>query len=505
MKFTDLRLSEALLKAVCERGHTHPTEIQSQAIPLLLESDNDFVGQAQTGTGKTAAFLLPLINRLMAAPEGSGPSALILTPTRELAQQVDEELKSIARHTRLSSVVIFGGASYDKQISELKRKRPQIIVGTPGRVIDLMERKVLSFRCADYFVLDEADEMLKMGFFDDVQMILKTFQPRRKMWMFSATMPAPILNMIQNECREPSVVKVKKKTLSNADVEQRYYLVERRKRAEALYRLIQVEKDIYGIVFCRTRVETKELASFLMERGLKVESLSGELSQAQREFTMARFRSKKVPLLICTDVAARGIDINDLTHVFNYGLPQDIDSYVHRIGRTGRAGSKGIAASLVDPRDKGFLRRIEDVTKSPMNHCQLPTVDQMKANLIASEIEKMEGILTSVQEKGEAFKLDAAYEVFAQFFQDLTKEELQKVIFTYMFNRDLMRLNDMGDLQVAPQRRERSARRMRSNSGGGRDGDRDRSRNRNRNGNRRSDSRKSAGSGRRQKRKENFV
>lgn len=453
LKFTDLNLREDLLKAICQQGYDEPTEIQAQAIPKLLDTQDDFVGQAQTGTGKTAAFVLPLLQRLDFNKKGL--QALILTPTRELANQVDVELKKLGQYSKSQSVVIYGGASYDKQISELKRKSPQVVVGTPGRVIDLMERGVLKFQEADYLILDEADEMLKMGFFEDVQTILKSFNKQRRMWMFSATMPEPILRLVRSEFRNPTVVKLKMKTLSNADIEQRYYVVDQRQRREALYRLIQVEDDMYGIVFCRTRVETKELSSYLIERGIKVESLSGELSQSQREYTMARFRTKKVNLLVCTDVAARGIDINDLTHVFNYGLPQDMDSYVHRIGRTGRAGSKGIAATLVDPRDMGFLRRIEKLTKSEMKRSTLPSVKEMKEQLISQNMERMQAIKKVVQEKGENFDLDSSFEIFSDFFSSTSKDEIEKIMFTFMFNRDLIRLDEMGDIKVETTRRNR--------------------------------------------------
>lgn len=468
LKFNELDLSEALQEAIRKQGYETPTEIQQKAIPLLLESNNDFIGQAQTGTGKTAAFVLPLLNRINFNKVGL--QALILAPTRELAGQVESELTKLSEFSKVTSVAIFGGASYDRQIQELRRKKPQIIVGTPGRVIDLMDRGILKFENADFLILDEADEMLKMGFLDDVQLILKSFPSNRKTWMFSATMPAPIVNMVQNDFRDPVVVSIKKKTLSNADIEQRYYVVDQRQRREALYRLLQVEKDLYGIVFCRTRVETKELTSYLVERGLKVEGLSGEMSQSQREYTMSRFRLRKVNLLICTDVAARGIDINDLTHVFNYGLPQDMDSYVHRIGRTGRAGSKGIAATLVDPRDMGFLRKIEKLTKSQMIASQLPSVTEMKKELITSKLSKMEGIKKTLEDKGEEFKLDNSFEAFSSFFEGLDSEQLKKLFFTYMFNRDLIRLDEIGDLRVRSRVSKSPRANTRSPRGRSRDG-----------------------------------
>lgn len=452
MKFSDLSLSTPLLEALERRELVTPTEIQQQAIPILMKEDGDFVGQAQTGTGKTAAFLLPLIEKI--DPRKNEIQAVVLAPTRELAGQVHQELKLFSQGMNITSTVIFGGTSYDKQISDLKRGA-HIIVGTPGRVIDLLDRKVLNFKKSNYLVLDEADEMLNMGFLEDVQTILGKFSENRRIWMFSATMPKPIMNMVQRDFQNPQVVSVKKQSLSNDDIEQKYYVVDRPKRFEALYRLIKIEKDLYGIVFCRTRVETKDVSDYLIDRGINVESLSGELSQVQREKTMARFKKKKVRILVCTDVAARGIDVNDLTHVFNFGLPQDIDSYVHRIGRTGRAGAKGIAATIASPTEVGFLRKIEAVIKTRMTKSVVPTPLEMKKALIAENMERIESIKLQILEKGSEFRLDETYKYFEEHFKDLSKEELTKTLFTYLFNKDLKRLEEQGEIaskKLAPKK-----------------------------------------------------
>jgi len=469
--FTELSLSPSLIKAVEELSYTTPTEIQAEAIPMLLESDVDFVGQAQTGTGKTAAFALPLLDRLN--PYKKGIQALILAPTRELATQVENEIKKLAKFTAYKTVCVYGGDSYTRQITAIRKDKPAIVVGTPGRVIDLLEKRILNFDESEFLILDEADEMLKMGFFDDVQTLLSSFGDDRKIWMFSATMPRPILNMIQNDFRTPICIKIDKKTLSNDDIEQRYYVVQQRHKAEALVRLLSIEPETYGIVFCNTKAETKNVTAELLDRGFAVDCLNGDMGQTEREQTMARFKSQKVKLLICTDVAARGIDVNNLTHVFNMGFPQDFDSYVHRIGRTGRAGSTGIAITLVDPRDMRDLRRIESITKKQMVEHQLPNVSQLKSAMISAQLERLGKLKTSILEKGESFKIDSSFSVFNEFFEDMESEDVRKVLFAFLFNRDLQRLNDMGELEarrprpVDPQGRSAGGSRDRNFRGGG--------------------------------------
>lgn len=445
MTFEELNLNEPLLQALNDLDFTEPTEIQEKAIPLLLKGHQDLVGQAQTGTGKTAAFVLPLLQRLDL--KSKDMQALILAPTRELAKQIVEEIDKLSKYmAKVKTVCIYGGASYDKQINEIQKKRPQIVVGTPGRVIDLMNKRVLDFSGAEFLILDEADEMLNMGFYDDVQRVLDSFNLNRMMWMFSATMPKQIKELIERECDLPEMVRVKKQTLSNADIEQLYFPVVKKQFAEAIYRLVISEKDAYGMVFCKTRGEAKDLAGNLADRGLKVECLNGDMAQQLREKAMDRFKSRKVQLLICTDVAARGIDVNDLTHVFNYGLPQDIESYVHRIGRTGRAGKKGIAATIIDPRDLRGLRKVEYVTNQKIKKGELPCHDDLKSVIVAKDLEKMASIKEAVMGKKEEFKIDDAYKAFEEFFNETEKEDLAKILFTYMYNRELRRLDDIGKL-----------------------------------------------------------
>lgn len=446
MKFENLELNKELLKAVSDQGFTEATEIQQKAIPILLNTENDFVGQAQTGTGKTAAFVLPLLQKL--DPSSKKVQALILTPTRELANQVSEEVKKLGKHLKLKSIAIFGGASYEKQKTGIRQRKPQIVIGTPGRVIDLMNQKILKFDSAEYFILDEADEMLNMGFLDDVQEIMASFNKEKRLWMFSATMPKTILQLIKKNFRKPEVVKIEKKTLSNEDISQRYYMVSRKNRLEALCRIIDTEPDMYGIIFCRTRMDTKELADELLTRGYPVETLHGDMGQAQRDLSMQKFKKQKVKLMICTDVAARGIDVNNLTHVVNYGVPQDVESYVHRIGRTGRAGMKGEALTFVDPRDSNMIRRIEDYTKKKMTKSKLPTVEDLKSVRIIKELDAMMPIVEAILDKGDNFKLDETFDVFQEALSEFSKEELLKIFFTRIFNKELKRYGHQDDLDA---------------------------------------------------------
>ena len=472
LNFSDFNLSDDLLRAISDIGHTTATEIQAKAIPILTAAEVDFVGQAQTGTGKTAAFVLPLLQNL--DPNSKDVQSIILSPTRELANQICDEVYKLGKYSKIKTLAIFGGTPYEKQIRGLKRDRPQIVVGTPGRVMDLIKQGILKLDKVKFFVLDEADEMLNMGFFDAVKEILTRVNKDRRMWMFSATMSRNILNLIRDEFNNPEIVKVEKKTLSNDDIEQKYYLVRRRYYMEALCRILDTDSDIYGIVFCRTRMDTRDLADELMTRGYSVDTLHGEMGQAARDAAMAKFKAKKSKLLVCTDVAARGIDVSDLTHVFNYGTTQDLESYVHRIGRTGRAGSKGTAISIIDPRDEFWVRKIERFTGKTITKSKLPTVEELKTGLVAKELEKIAPMFETIQVKGEEFMLDKTFEKFNEYFETASKEEILKTMFTWQFNKELRRLNDVGSLDdIKSDRnsrgRDRNTRGGRDARGGGRD------------------------------------
>lgn len=453
MTFQNYSLSSTTFQALEDLGYVAPTDIQRQALPKLLNDDRDFIGQAQTGTGKTLAFVLPLLEKLSA--KDRKVQALILTPTRELAQQVCQEVEKLGKYSALNAFAVYGGAPYEKQIKAIKQDRPQIIVGTPGRVIDLMDRLILDLSAVKYLVLDEADEMLNMGFFDDVQTVLNASRDRRALWMFSATMPKPILSLIAEHFDSPEIVHVEKQTLSNSDIEQFYYAVPAKSWEEALCRLFEINIDMYGIVFCNTKKETWELTESLLTKGYLVEGLHGDMGQVQRERAMARFKSGRTRLLICTDVAARGIDVNNLTHVINYGLPRDIESYVHRIGRTGRAGMKGTAIALIDPKQFGVLRRIENFTRQKMTKGEFPTSDQLKSALLKKELESTANLIDAIKNKGDEFQIDSLYNQFADYYKDLNREELLKLMFSSRFNKVFRKLNEMVVMDSSNTRPER--------------------------------------------------
>lgn len=449
MTFKDLNLSPNIIKAVDEMGYEHPSDIQEQAIPVLLENnEKDFIGQAQTGTGKTAAFVIPLLEKMDVNLDHV--QALILAPTRELANQVENEIKKLSKFTKFRSTCVYGGASYDKQITALKRDKAQIVVGTPGRVIDLMKKGFLKLENAQFCILDEADEMLNMGFFEDIKIVLDSFSDQRKLIMFSATMPKDILKLIERSFNEYDLIKVQNKSLSNDDIEQKYFVVKNKYFSESLARLIDFAPDVYAIVFCQTKVETREVGEELRRRGHYVEVLNGDMGQFERDRAMRNFKERKVNLMVCTDVAARGIDVTNLTHVFNYGLPQDNESYVHRIGRTGRAGMKGKAYTIVGPRKAYAIRGIERHINKKIELDKLPSVGQLKVQLVGKELETVEQILSAIERKGSEFQADPAYEVFKGKFSHLEHEDLMKLMFTWKFNKVLREYDDLSDIESEP-------------------------------------------------------
>lgn len=444
MTFQELPLRESLLKAITERGYVEPTEIQELAIPPLATTDTDFVGQAQTGTGKTAAFVLPLLNKI--DPATRDVQALILTPTRELANQINDEIKKFSTYEKIKTIPVYGGVSLEGQVRGLRRDRPQIVVGTPGRVLDLIERGVLILEHAKFAVLDEADEMLDMGFIDDVKLILSKLGAERKTWMFSATMPAPILSLIKTYLKDPLVIKIQKKTLSAESIDQKHYVVRHSQMSEAVCRILDSLEDYYGMIFCRTKVDAKTLADELNARGYPSDSLHGDMSQQQRDITMKNFKNKKINMLVCTDVAARGIDVDNLTHVINFGLPQDIESYVHRIGRTGRAGMKGVAITLVEPSERYRLRMVENNTKARIVQAVLPTTKDLKQVLVRKELKKFDELIAKLD------KLETD-EVFAEKFESMEKADLLKVMYNHLFQSQIARYDSAPSLDVAEQRR----------------------------------------------------
>jgi ATP-dependent RNA helicase DeaD len=356
-KFSDLGLSEQALAVIKKKGFEAPTEIQLKAIPFILGGERDFIGQAQTGTGKTAAFALPIIEQIEQTAEAV--QVLVLTPTRELAVQVAEEINSLKGKKKLSVMPIYGGQSINLQLRRL-RKKVDIVVGTPGRIIDHLNRGTLELNKISYLVLDEADEMLNMGFIEDVTKIIKSTNDNKRTFLFSATMPAEITKIAKKYMSGYQVVRVSGSELTVSQTDQIYFEVTSANKFEALCRIIDIEDNFYGLVFCKTKVDVDRVAKHLYERGYDADALHGDMSQALREKVLAKFKKRIITILVATDVAARGIDIQELTHVINYALPGDPHAYVHRIGRTGRAGRQGNAITFVTPSE---YRRLHFIRK----------------------------------------------------------------------------------------------------------------------------------------------
>jgi ATP-dependent RNA helicase DeaD len=373
-EFAQFELQPELLQAVAEAGFEAPMPIQSAVIPAML-AGQDVIGQAQTGSGKTAAYALPMLQNLLPGPNQI--QGLVLVPTRELALQVAEVFNSFGRALKARVLAVYGGQSYGLQIPALRRG-VDIVVGTPGRIMDLMEREELHLEGVRTVVLDEADEMLGMGFIEDIETILAATPAERQTTLFSATMPPEIRRLAEKFQKDPQSLSVRSEQMTVATVEQRYYMVHNADKLAALTRLFEVEDVSGALVFVRTRAETGDLASELTNRGFAAEALNGDLSQDARERTLARFRQKKISVLVATDVAARGLDIEDLSHVFNIGLPDDIEVYVHRIGRTGRAGKSGIAISIIAPSERRALRQIEAFARVKIARAELPTEEDIR-------------------------------------------------------------------------------------------------------------------------------
>ncbi|MCT4642737.1 MAG: DEAD/DEAH box helicase [Bacteriovoracaceae bacterium] len=441
MLFNEMNLKANTLKAVEALGFESATEIQEKSIPLLLEDNIDFIGQAQTGTGKTAAFTLPLLEKIDF--KSNKIQSIVLAPTRELANQICEEVKKLSKFEPVKTLSIYGGTSVSGQLRELKKIKPQILVGTPGRTLDFLRRGALDLRAVKFVILDEADEMLDMGFFDDVNEIVSSVEDKNT-WMFSATMPKPILNMINKEFNDPQIVRVTKKILTNDQVAQQFCLVRSRNHSEALCRYLDFYQNSYAIVFTRTKIMAKELTDTLNERGYMADSLHGDMSQDQRDITMKKFKNKKVHLLVCTDVAARGIDVDNLTHVVNYGLPQDNEAYVHRIGRTGRGGSKGIALSIIDPSEQRRLRDIERITKAKIEKIDLPTVEQIMDVLSQKAFAKFDKKFETLSENE-----DVNFKKFTESFMDKSKEEILQATFSYIFEENFKRYKNAKSIDAA--------------------------------------------------------
>ncbi len=408
LKFKALGLSDDILKILERKGFEEPSPIQELAIPLLLNSQSDVIAQAQTGTGKTAAFGIPILENLRS--NKGFIQALVMVPTRELAIQVAEEMNSLRVDKNLQIIPIYGGQSMQEQLRRLK-KGGDIIVATPGRLIDHMRRRSIDLGKLAYVVLDEADEMLRMGFIDDIETILKACPTKRRTLLFSATMPKPILDITDKYMKDKKVIAVKKDPLTANLTEQIYFEVRRNDRFDALCRIIDFEDDFYAVVFCRTKLDVDDLAKQLLSRGYTVEALHGDVSQNIRETRLKRFKDRKANILVATDVAARGIDVNNLSHVINFSLPQSAETYVHRIGRTGRAGKQGVAITFVTPQEYRSLVQIMRLTKTDIRKAQLPKTQDIFRNKVKRIKQNLDAIIGAGVKKN---------------YQDLAKELLGK-------------------------------------------------------------------------------
>ena len=434
VNFKSFGLSEALIKVLDEVGYETPSAIQEQCIPYLLNG-HDVIGQAQTGTGKTAAFSLPLIDRIDIST--NQVQLLVLTPTRELAIQVSEAIQTYARHLKgLNVLPIYGGQSYDIQLRPLKRG-VHVVVGTPGRVMDHIKKGTLKLGSLKALVLDEADEMLRMGFIDDVKWVMEKLPKERQIALFSATMPDVIRRVAEKFLNDPKIVKIKTKTATAQTISQRYWLVSGVNKLDALTRILEVETFDALLIFVRTKTATVDLAEKLSARGFSSEAINGDIAQNQRERTIQQLKKGKIDILIATDVAARGLDVERISHVVNYDIPQDPESYVHRIGRTGRAGREGKAILFVAPRERRMLQTIERITRQPITPMQLPSAkiineqrvtnfkQRISDTLNNQELGIFEELILSFQKEHEvdAFKIASALALMAQGTEPLLLSE----------------------------------------------------------------------------------
>ncbi|PIF05913.1 MAG: DEAD/DEAH box helicase [Draconibacterium sp.] len=438
--FSEMGLQPDILEAIGDLGFEQPTPIQEETIPFLLNNRQDMVALAQTGTGKTAAFGLPLIQQINASY--LRPQALILSPTRELAMQIYSDLNNYSKYlNHMKVTAVYGGTDIKAQIRALN-DGVQIVVGTPGRTLDLIKRKKLNISEIRWIVLDEADEMLSMGFKEDLDAILEASSEEKQTLLFSATMPKEIISIANKYMHNPHEISVGKKNTGAENVEHHYYVIHAKDRYIALKRVADINPNIYGIIFCRTRKETKEVAEKLMHDGYNADALHGDLSQAQRDYVMNRFRNKHLQMLVATDVAARGLDVNDLTHVVNYNLPDDPEVYIHRSGRTGRAGKRGISVTLIHMREKGKLKQVEKLVNKSFIKKHVPSGKEICEKQLFSLIDKVEKI--EVIDAQISQFMPVIYKKLAW----LEREELIKHFVSVEFNRFLQYYENAPDINV---------------------------------------------------------
>ena len=439
MTFEELGLKSEVLKSLQELGFEAPTPIQEKAIPYLLGENSDFVGLAQTGTGKTAAFGLPLINNI--ENHAKTPQGLVICPTRELCLQIAKDLETYSKYLKVAVVAVYGGTDIRKQMTDIKRGA-SIIVATPGRLMDLINRRAISLADVEYVVLDEADEMLNMGFKEDIDAILETTPDTKNVWLFSATMPAEVARIAKNYMTDPLEVSIGHKNQSNENIDHIYYVVKEKDRYAGVKRLIDFNPEIYGLIFCRTRQETATVAEKLGKEGYSAEPLHGDLSQVQRDRVMDRFRKKDIQILVATDVAARGLDIDNITHVINYNLPDDIENYTHRSGRTARAGRKGESLVLINTRESGKIRAIEKQMRTTFTLGTVPNAEEICEIQLMKLINKV--IKTDVREKD----IEKFMPTIMAEFESMSKEEAIKHFVSTEFNRFIEYYERAGDLNA---------------------------------------------------------
>jgi len=445
--FEGLGLNENLVKAVTDLGFDTPTPIQIKAIPILLSGTTDFVGLAQTGTGKTAAFGLPLLQLVEA--ENKYPQALIVCPTRELCLQICSDLQEYKKYARnIIAEPVYGGASIVMQIRALK-KGVHIVVATPGRLIDMIERKAIDLQKVKYVVLDEADEMLNMGFRDDIDFVLKNTVNRESIWLFSATMPSSVREISKNFMHNPQEITVGKKNTANVNIDHQYFITPAQSRFETLKRLIDFNPGIYGIIFTRTKADAQDVTERLVKQGYDIEALHGDLTQQQRDKVMQRFREKSIQLLIATDVAARGIDVEGITHVINFELPDDMEVYTHRAGRTARAGKSGICISICHSREAFKIRQLEKMVNAQFHRLDIPGGKDVCRKQFFFFMDKLINADTSYGDY-ETYMPDLQKK-----FADISKEEVLKRVAALEFDHFLKYYENADDLNARTDSRER--------------------------------------------------
>lgn len=468
--FEELGINNNIIKAINELGFEKPTPVQEVVIPMELYEDSDIVCLAQTGTGKTAAFGLPLIQSLdLEKPE---TQALILCPTRELCRQIAQDLTKYAKYTeQFSLVAVYGGSNIESQIKAL-RKGAKIIVATPGRILDLLKRGAAHISNIKKLILDEADEMLNMGFKEELDTILSYCPIDRRTLLFSATLPIEVEGIAKKYMSSPKIITIGKRNQGSDNVKHYFYIAQAKDRYAALKRIVDYNPDMYAIIFCRTRQETQEIADSLIRDGYNAEPLHGDLSQAQRDIVMSRFKKKTLSLLVATDVAARGIDVNNLTHVINYNLPDEAEQYTHRSGRTGRADKTGISISIINTRERSKIKRIEAIVSKPFAQAKIPTGKEVCSKQLFHLIDEIE----NTEVKGE---IEDYMKIIESKWSSMSKEEIIRKVLSVEFNRFLDYYKNSPDLNVieSPQKNDSNSSKNKSGKNNGKNNDKNNGKN----------------------------